>query len=315
MPIFALSIHADYRCRHAGACCSTAWDVPVEVAVHRTIADALAAGRVQVPPLRSGQAVEPFLTEPPPPAGAAAILRRGESGACVFYEHDSHLCGVHRALGESALPATCRIFPRIALTDARGTFITLSHYCPTAAAMLFRTDVPLEIVESPSAFPPADYEGMSAVGEWPPLLTPGILMNLESYSAWERHAVGVCARAATPESAVATLSRDADRLSQWRPGTTSLLDAVAGLDVELVLTSGTTWGGFNPVVNRFLAAHAFANWSAYQGRDLRTCVRSVEHALGVLKDACTERPLDREGLLEGIRRADYLLRHEGTKAI
>jgi hypothetical protein len=73
----------------------------------------------------------------------------------VFYEHETHLCGVHRALGEGALPATCRIFPRIALTDARGTFITLSHYCPTAAAMLFRTDVPLEIVESPAAFPPA----------------------------------------------------------------------------------------------------------------------------------------------------------------
>jgi hypothetical protein len=29
-PVFALSIHADYACRHSGACCSAGWTIPVE---------------------------------------------------------------------------------------------------------------------------------------------------------------------------------------------------------------------------------------------------------------------------------------------
>src|SRR5688572_16329664 len=87
VPIFSLSIHADYGCRHSGACCSTSWDVPVELSVYRAISDALAAGRLN--------AEHPFLTTPAPPDAAAAVLRRSASGACLFFEHDSHLCAVH----------------------------------------------------------------------------------------------------------------------------------------------------------------------------------------------------------------------------
>jgi hypothetical protein len=140
-------------------------------------------------------------------------------------------------------------------------------------------------------------------------------MDFESYAAWERHAVGVCARAETPQSALATIARDAERLARWRPGAASLLDTVHGLPGELVPAAGTAWGEFGPVVNRFLAAHAFANWAAYQGRDLRTWVSRVEGALDVLTAECAGQALDREALLEGIRRADYLLRHEGMKTI
>ena len=48
---------------------------------------------------------------------------------------------------------------------------------------------------------------------------------------------------------------------------------------------------------RFLAAHAFANWTAYLGQGLRTWLRSLEAADGLI----------RAGL--GIREADLLLRH------
>jgi hypothetical protein len=48
---------------------------------------------------------------------------------------------------------------------------------------------------------------------------------------------------------------------------------------------------------RFLAAHAFANWTAYLGGGLLTWLRSIEAADGLLR--C--------GL--GIREADLLLRH------
>jgi len=44
MAVFALSIHADYRCRHSGACCSADWDVPVELPLYRTLNEALSTG-------------------------------------------------------------------------------------------------------------------------------------------------------------------------------------------------------------------------------------------------------------------------------
>ena len=45
--------------------------------------------------------------------------------------------------------------------------------------------------------------------EWPPLLHPGMLADLEAYSAWERHMVARCAdEALSPESVIATLERD-----------------------------------------------------------------------------------------------------------
>ena len=41
--VFALSIHAHYRCRHSGVCCTADWDVPVELPVFRTLEAALRA--------------------------------------------------------------------------------------------------------------------------------------------------------------------------------------------------------------------------------------------------------------------------------
>src|SRR5688572_4924245 len=36
-PVFSLSIHADYKCRHSGECCTADWDVPVELPVYRSL--------------------------------------------------------------------------------------------------------------------------------------------------------------------------------------------------------------------------------------------------------------------------------------
>ena len=46
MPVYSLSIHADYRCRHSGACCTADWDVPVELPLYKTLGEALSAGRL-----------------------------------------------------------------------------------------------------------------------------------------------------------------------------------------------------------------------------------------------------------------------------
>lgn len=321
--VFALSIHADYRCRHSGACCSTEWDVPMELPVYRTLQEAVAGGRLR--PHAAARHLDPFIVEPDLPGGAAAIFERTDAGDCVFLDRDTKLCIVHRDMGEAALAATCRYFPRLALHDGRGTFITLSHYCPTAASMLFRDDCSLAIVSAPHAFPPADYEGLTVTGEdLPPLLSPTMLMDLAGYSAWEFHMVGRCAGVGTsPESVLATLVRDAQLLRQWKPGGITLVDAVrdlpahserrravdtldgsftlyeqvmravpddmrpqpdeSGLERAFADLVTPVWSTFDVPLNRYLAGKAFASWTAYQGRGVMSIVRGLEAALAVVR--------------------------------
>jgi Fe-S-cluster containining protein len=352
--VFALSIHADYRCRHSGACCTADWDVPVELPIYRSLDERLRTGSLRVAP--AAEPLSPFIVEPELPEGAAAILERTDRGDCVFFERGTYLCVVHRDAGEETLPATCRHFPRLAVADSRGTFITLSHYCPTAASMLFRDDVDLEVVEGPSAFPWTDYDGLTVTPEdLPPLLSPAMLMDPEGYSAWERHMVRRCCGDVSPESVVATLASDVAQLRTWRPGSSSVVEAIQRLPgsfsvgsphASLVASVGLRdeviaaipddlrpaadergleeaysslvlpmWRTFQRPLNRYLAAKAFASWTAYQGRGLATIVRGLEAALALLRVEASRqcrdarRPLDRDLLLEAIRTADFALNH------
>ena len=218
MSIYALSIHADYKCRHSGACCTADWDVPVELPLYRTLDAALKSARL-APAAPADAGAAPLIVEDDLPDGAAAMVARTSTGDCVFYHRHSGLCVIHRDLGEPVLPATCRHFPRLAVRDVRGTFISLTHYCPTAAASLFRDDVAVEIVENPPAFPEADYEGLVVTeDDWPPLLRPRVLADAVSYAAWERHMVARCVDPSLPpESVIATLERDARIVRAVKP--------------------------------------------------------------------------------------------------
>lgn len=320
--VFALSIHADYKCQNSGVCCSTGWDVPVEVPIYHSLQEALAAGLVHTSP-EAGER-HPFIVEPDLPEDVGAMFEVTDEGRCVFFDRSDHLCIVHRDLGDEALPATCRHFPRIAVRDRRGTSITLSHFCPTAASMLFR-DLPVYVVEHPPAFPPNDYEGLMVEDDaFPPLLTPSMLMDLEGYSAWERHMVAGCAQTwRQPEPVLATLMRDARVLGRWKPGVRTLVEAVADLprdvvDAELPANLEVslerhrevvkampedlrpesdeidldeayrqhvrrTWSQYCGPINRYLAGKAFASWSAYQGRGVATIVRGLEAALAIVR--------------------------------
>jgi Fe-S-cluster containining protein len=353
--VFALSIHADYRCRHSGACCSADWDVPVELPVYRSLEEAVARGDLR--PQAAARHLAPFVVEPDLPDDAAAMLERTDTGECVFLERETKLCIVHRDIGEAALPATCRYFPRLAVRDGRGTFITLSHFCPTAASMLFRDDCPLTIVSRPLAFPPGDYEGLIVTSDdLPPLLSPNMLMDRKGYSAWERHMVARCAeRGLSPEAVLATLERDARLLRAWKPGGITLVDAVrhlpshakravststlgtsltlydevmrtvpgdlrpppdeSGLDAAFTDLVSPGWPTFFDPLNRYLAAKAFASWTAYQGRGILTTVRGLEAALSVVRVESARqcrnaaRTLDAELLRDAFRRADFILNH------
>jgi Fe-S-cluster containining protein len=356
-PTYALSIHADYKCRHAGACCTADWDVPVELPLYRSLDEALSSGRV-APSGKADRSTPPLIVEADLPEDAAAMVARTAGGDCVFYHRHSGLCVIHRDLGESMLPATCRHFPRLAVRDARGTFISLSHYCPTAAASLFRDDVAVEIVESPPAFPDAAYEGLVVTDEdWPPLLRPDVLADPTSYTAWEWHMVARCADPRlSPESVIATLERDATQVrcmspvtseaithaiehlpcdgvaravpatldasladhaeamqavpDEWRPEPDTLdLAAVYVRDVRPV------WSAWSAPQKRYLAAKAFASWTAYQGRGFLTIVRGLEAALALVRveaaRQCRDagRPLDAALLREAFREADFALNH------
>ena len=354
--VYALSIHADYRCQQSGVCCSSDWDVPVEVSVYQRLDSALVSGSLR-PAADAEGGGAPLIVEDDLPDDAGAMLARTTGGECVFYHSGSRLCVVHRDLGEERLPSTCRHFPRLAVRDRRGTFISLTHYCPTAAAMLFRDDVPIEIVEAPRAFPPGDYEGfLVGPDAWPPLLHAQMLMDDAAYGAWERHMVSRCAdEILSPEGVVATLQRDATVLRRYTPGAGSLIDAVAALPADAVaapvhealgpslalfadvmravpddfkkepdedrlvdlylVAVAPAWTQWDKPLKRYLAAKAFASWTAYQGRGLLTVVRGLEVALATVRveaaRQCRDqgRRLDAELLKEAFRQADFALNH------
>jgi Fe-S-cluster containining protein len=350
----SLSIHADYRCRHSGECCTADWDVPVELHVYRSLADAVDTGRLRPAP-RSAD-LQPFILEPEFSDEGAAMLERNEHGDCVFFEGGSRLCVVHRDLGHDALPSTCRHFPRLAIRDGRGASIGLSHFCPTAAAMLFRDDVELSVVDAPPAFPPSDYEGLVVTAdELAPLLRPGVVMDLTTYNAWEEHMVRRSAAGSSPESVVATLERDAVVMRRWAADGPSMLDLIRALPEDVVPAAtpadlsaslrsfalvmaavpddlrpavdeggleeayghfvAPVWHLWSAPLRRYMAAKAFASWTAYQGHGLLTIVRGLDAALALVRvEAAREcrdarDVLDEARLLAAFRAADFALNH------
>ncbi|HXE80971.1 MAG TPA: hypothetical protein VNK41_09485 [Vicinamibacterales bacterium] len=210
MRVLVLAHHARYACRRSGACCTAGWRIPVEP--DRAMAIRRDFGRRQV--FEEG----------------TSILRLAPDGRCILYEPPlagrPGACLVHRTRGHAALPSACRHFPRVFLCDGHATRLTLSHFCPTAASLLFGDD-PLRIVDAPPLLaPPGDREGLDATTALPPLLHPDMLMDAVGYAEWETGAIGAFADACTPEDALARIDASVERLRRWRPGSKPLLDAV-----------------------------------------------------------------------------------------
>jgi hypothetical protein len=170
------------------------------------------------------------------------------------------------------------------MIDPRGVHVTLAHYCPTAAAMLFQHEGPIEVVEGPSPVPLLEIpEGLDARESLPPLREPSpggssdatrsVLMSWEEFADWEREELK-------------TLPR---------------------------LIGDTP---FAPVIERYLAAKLFASWAMYQDDDGIAAVRKFVRAAYLrlreeieIGSIAAERPLDAAILLEAIRRVDFGLFH------
>ena len=301
-----LSFHAGYCCRHSGECCRAGWDVEVEP----HIVDAVRAGRV-LPVISTPVPFEPLVE------GDGLAPSRTHNGDCGFHHHDR--CSLQESGSEAMLPSACRHFPRVFLRDGRGLLLTLSHFCPTAASLLFDPG-DVSIVEAPCSLMIAEpIEGLDAREALPPLLRPGLLTDVDGYAAWERVVVQTFVETLDVSLALSRIEAATECVRSWVPAHGSLSDAVmdafsAGqtdsLDpalskpFELVreLTGPHPLmevpAGFVPTwerirragddmlqqpLRRYLAASAFGNWIAYRGKGLRSIVAWLHACHDVLR--------------------------------
>jgi Fe-S-cluster containining protein len=289
-----LSFHAPYGCRRSGACCSAGWTIPFNAA-ERAVVHTLSIVRGAIDET---------------PNGAFAKIA---DGRCTFLggSGSDHSCAIHAAGGHAALPLTCRMFPRQVLHDSRGTFISLSHFCPTAAGLLFEDNGPVGILDAPAALAgDGTLDGLDARDVWPPLLRPGVMMDLDSFSTWERLAIELLTRSGiAPGASLAALHDATERLESWTPDSTVPLERAVrdSFDSAAPVPSAEP-AAHDPAVKRWLAARLFGSWIAYQGNSLRTLVRYLRACLDVLQVE-----LARDGhALEAIRRSDRLIIHEAA---
>jgi Fe-S-cluster containining protein len=298
---FWLNFHVPYACQDTGVCCTSGWPIPVERSSVALIEDTIAR---KIIPLR----VQPWMVPTgDSPDEVAGMLSVRENGHCVFFEAGEPGCSIH-----AVKPAACVHFPYVCLIDQRGAHITLSHYCPTAAALLFEHHDPVAIVEGPAPVAGDSIEGLDARESLPPLSSDGVrLMSFDSLDAWQR-------------DQVATTT-----IGDFQPDDVELFDRARGA-VPLPWTwpaappgaEGTWWSlvapkwhFFNDTLTRYAAAKAFASWPLYMGNGTGAAIESARIAAAALRiEAARQcgwlgRELDRELLTEAIRQTDLLLVH------
>jgi Fe-S-cluster containining protein len=252
--IFCLSFHAGYRCLHSGACCTSGWAIPVEPALRARLDSALADGTLR--PAGSPFVEGEFL------ADGASILRIAPGGACSCYDASARRCRIHAQLGHDALPAACQHFPRVCLLERDGTFVTLSHYCPTAARMLLSGTAdtglksgatpgaplvePARIVEAPAEFAPMPLEGLDAREALPPLLRPRMLADRDSYRLFERRAIAVLSESSSAEAGLARIGEATETVRRWEPRDGPLSQAI---EAAFETGAGEPGGGGAPFIS------------------------------------------------------------------
>lgn len=324
MTTFWLNFHVGYACRRSGACCSSGWPIPVE--------------RDRVIPIRhlTGRDRDdwlvPVTNAPPEVAGTLAVRTNGE---CTFFRVPTGSAlptgsvpptggalPTHEGCGVYAVrPSSCVHFPYVCLIDARGVHVTLSHYCPTAASMLFDDCGPVAIVEGP---PPVVGlvvpEGLDARESFPPAFAKATaggpnaarlrLMSWHELDEWERGAVARSSGDAEPPAIA---------LFEWARAAVPapLAWPAAPDDLDRVWTErvAASWPDFTRVVARYRAAKVFASWATYLGDGPAAVLRLADIADAVLvveaarQCLAAGRALDAELLKQAIRQADLLLVH------
>jgi hypothetical protein len=154
-----------------------------------------------------------------------------------------------------------------------------------------------------------------------------MLMDWDAWWLFEAEAVALLAAADDSSRALTALRRVVEDVRGWRPADGPLTDRISAAFAAVVTAASppafadearlrevidAVPGDLRPhppqfrfdtprppenVIRNFLAAHAFANWTAHLGEGLRTWLRSIEAAFALVELGC------------GVRQADLLLRH------
>ena len=304
-----LNFHIPYACQHSGACCASGWPIPVE--------------RDRVIPIRnlSGREDDSWLLPVgEAPADVAGTLAVRANGECTFFRiptsgsrpTSSALPAVAGCAVHPVRPSSCSHFPYVCLVDPRGVHVTLSHYCPTAAALLFEDHGPIAIVEGPS--PVAGFaipEGLDARESLPPLESPNRLMTWEAFSDWERAEVG-------KEPTHSSLA-DAAALFEYArvavPAPWAWASVPTDLERHWAALVAPAWASLAGVVQRYRAAKVFASWSAHDEDGVAAVLRVAAIADAVLRVETVRqcvtagRVLDADLLKQAIRQSDLLIVH------
>ncbi|HYB96892.1 MAG TPA: YkgJ family cysteine cluster protein [Vicinamibacterales bacterium] len=306
MRYYWLNFHVSYACRDSGMCCSSGWPIPVERAQVAPIEAAITREQI---PLR----VVPWLVpDAGAPADVAGTLGLRPNGHCVFFEAGRPGCSIH-----DVKPAACVHFPYVCLIDQRGVHVTLSHFCPTAAGLLFEHSGPIEIVEGPSPIAAGGaLEGLDARDALPPSIDGRRLMSFEEFTSWER---------AQADTVHVGDWQDDDL--QWFERARAAVPAPWSWPQAPEDASGVWWSAVAPSWFRFddalrcyAAAKMFGSWSAYMGDGLDAVMRTARIATAVLRIESARqcmifgRPLDRELMTEAIRQTDLLMVHYADPA-
>ena len=336
----ALSFHSTYKCLNSGVCCSSGWEVAVEEPVEANLRPRLLAVAAALPNGPDG-----FVPAQDPPAGCGSVFRLHEqSGACWFRDDAAGLCALHRELGEEALPSACRQFPRACVLEPGTVSVSLSHYCPTAAALLFREGPGFRIVEEPPAFPSSwPFEGLDATQAYPPLLRPGVLLGLEGLRAFEVGAIEVLAEGDL-WMALRRIVHAAETSRQWTPEGGPLRELIGNAfadssgepepslsDPGTILRASAATGSTNlptlpefkghrprisaPVdlaIRRYVAARLIASWIMFLADDLATVTRYLRLCVDTVFLFESAQPASagaQKRWLEAIRQADLWILH------
>lgn len=310
MKFFWLNFHVDYACRHSGMCCTSGWPIPVERSRVALIEETISR---KVVPLRAVPWLIPAGDAPDDVAGMLAVR---DNGHCVFFEAGGPGCSIH-----DVKPAGCVHFPYVCLIDQRGVHVTLSHYCPTAASMLFEHGDPVAIVEGPAPIEGDSIEGLDARDSLPPTFAkatagkPGEvlprLMSWDELDAWQRDQI-TNARIGDFESDDIALFESARAAV---PPPWSWPEPPPRVEEIWWSLVAPKWHFFSDTLTRYAAAKAYASWSLYLGNGVDAAQHTARIAAAVLRvEAARQcgwsgRELDRELLTEAIRQSDLLLVH------
>ncbi len=318
--VHVLRMHAGYRCRHAGVCCTEDWAIPVEAPIYRRLARALESSALR--PEHTGATY----FEPAHGLASGEPVVTGRVGRdCAFFEPGrGHLCAIHEQLGHDHLPSACQHFPRVVTVDPRGVFVSLSHVCPTAGRLLRAQNVaPFEMVhDGPVITPGLAWTGLDAREALPPQVGPDVLWDWDALTVWERGILALLERGGA-ERALSAVAHAARQLASWRPGGNGTLDratesalrtagiepgphqidvdaldtfarhaAPGGVSVHPAPSDRATadrelvepaWEGLDPLVVRYLAARTVANAVGYHATSATVWTASLDTAYAVLR--------------------------------